>query len=174
MVSFFMTKTKFTKQERLCSHTAIGELFSKGNSFFVYPLKVIYSFAGAPEFSYPGEKDSQAQADTPSEKEFCLTEVIACKVLFSVPKKHFRLAVDRNRIKRQLREAFRLEKQSFAEHLKANGHWGHLAIVYTSKSRMPYKALSEAIKMALKKIETLSDKASKATDSSEESAINDF
>lgn len=75
----------FTKKERICSKLLIDKLFSGGNqSTAVYPLRAVYMST---------EKD-----DTP------------VSVLISVPKRKFRHAVDRNRMKRQIREAYRLNK----------------------------------------------------------------
>ncbi|WP_255474267.1 ribonuclease P protein component [Pontibacter qinzhouensis] len=79
------TSYTFTKEERLCSKRLIGLLFSKGSSFNVYPLRFIYS--------------------TPPEP---MPEVT--QLLVTVPKRTFKLATDRNRLKRQIREAYRLNK----------------------------------------------------------------
>lgn len=72
----------FPKSSRLCSRKAIESLFGEGSrSLTAYPLHAIYKPAG----------------DT-------------TQVLFSVSKRHFKHAVDRNRAKRQVREAWRLNK----------------------------------------------------------------
>lgn len=73
----------FPKTERLCSRKAIEALFASGNrSLSAFPLRVVYRVS-------TGE-DTQ--------------------VLMSVSKRHFKHAVDRNRTKRQLREAWRLHR----------------------------------------------------------------
>ena len=73
----------FRKIERLCSKKVIDALFTGGNkSFSAFPLRVVYM-----ERSEPG-----------------------AQVLISVSKRRFKHAVDRNRIKRQIREAYRLNK----------------------------------------------------------------
>lgn len=79
---------KFTlgKAERLKSKKLIERLFEEGSSLKVYPFKLIY-------------------LKTPHRSEFPV------QATFSVPKRRFKKAVDRNRIKRLLREAYRLEKQ---------------------------------------------------------------
>jgi ribonuclease P protein component len=78
----------FTKEERLCNKGLIDELFHSGSSFLVYPFKVSWLIATNPQ-------SHQAQ------------------VLFSVPKKRFKHAVDRNLLKRRMREAYRLNKEQY-------------------------------------------------------------
>ena len=78
----------FTKEERLCNKRLIDELFRNGSSFLVYPFKVSWLIAAEPQL-YPAQ------------------------VLFSVPKKRYKHAVDRNLLKRRMREAYRLNKEQY-------------------------------------------------------------
>jgi ribonuclease P protein component len=82
-----MAKFTLKKKEILSGKKEIEELFTKGKSLFVYPLKVFYKFS-------PG------------------TDPVAAKVLFSVsiPKKKFKKSHDRNLLKRRIRESYRLNK----------------------------------------------------------------
>ena len=75
------------KEERLCNKKLIDELFHNGSSFLCYPFKVSWMFA-----------------DT--------AQPCPAQVLFSVSKKRFKRAVDRNRVKRISRETFRVNKQA--------------------------------------------------------------
>jgi len=82
-----MSKTySFTKEERLRNKKLIDELFRNGSSFLCYPFKVLWLEQREPQ-SYPAQ------------------------VLFGVPKKRFKKAVDRNMIRRRMREAYRLNKE---------------------------------------------------------------
>jgi ribonuclease P protein component len=84
-----MSKTyTFTKEERLCNKKLIDELFHNGSSFLCYPFKVSWLIVEEP-LLFPAQ------------------------VLFSVSKKRFKRAVDRNLIKRRIREAYRLYKQQY-------------------------------------------------------------
>ena len=76
----------FTKEERLCNKKLIDGLFHNGSSFLCYPFKA-----------------SWLLIDTPQQ--------FPVQVLFAVSKKRFKRAVDRNLIKRRMREAYRLYKQ---------------------------------------------------------------
>src|ERR1700712_3196441 len=76
----------FKKEERLCNKGLIDGLYHNGSSFLCYPFKVSWQFADL-YGTYPAQ------------------------VLFAVSKKRFKRAVDRNQIKRHMREAYRLQKQ---------------------------------------------------------------
>jgi ribonuclease P protein component len=83
----------FNKEEHLKSRKDIALLVEKGQSFLVYPIKVKWIVV----------PDQNRQV----------------KCAFSVPKRNFKRAVDRNRIKRLLREAYRLHKNDLISHVLA-------------------------------------------------------
>jgi ribonuclease P protein component len=78
----------FKKEERLCNKKLIDTLFHNGSSFLCYPFKV-----------------SWLEADLPG--------TFPVQIVFAVPKRRFKRAVDRNLIKRHMREAYRLNKQQY-------------------------------------------------------------
>ena len=84
-----MAAPTFRKQERIVSTRLIEMLFGKGDSqsLSAYPLRVVYLQTARQEKCAP------------------------IQILISVPKKRFKHAVDRNRVKRQIREAYRHHKQ---------------------------------------------------------------
>ena len=82
-----MKSLNFPKQERLKSRKSIASLFSHGKSFHIYPIRVLYIRTPKKEI----EKSNQ----------------IRCA--FSVPKRRFKKTVDRNKIKRKIREIIRLD-----------------------------------------------------------------
>lgn len=75
----------FNKEERLCNIKLIDKLYHNGSSFLVYPFRILWM---------PAAVDS----------------VFPVQVLISVPKKRFKRAVDRNLLKRRIREIYRLQK----------------------------------------------------------------
>ncbi len=89
-----MTQQRFTFKpaEKLKSLKLIGQIFKEGKSFSHFPFRVVYLFS---------EKD----------KSFL-------RAAFSVSSRNFKKAVDRNRIKRLMREAYRLQKNSFQTKLE--------------------------------------------------------
>ena len=78
----------FKKEERLCNKRLIEGLYHNGSSFLCYPFKASWLFV-----------DEEQK--------------VPVQVLFSVSKKRFKRAVDRNLIKRRTREAYRLNKQQY-------------------------------------------------------------
>ena len=79
----------FNKRERIVSKKLIEQLFSKGSSFSIsaFPLRIVVMEPAR------------------------VTDDVPVQVLVSVSKRHFKHAVDRNRVKRQIREAYRHHKQ---------------------------------------------------------------
>lgn len=84
---------KLSKWERICGRTLLEKLFTggKSKSFSVFPLRVVYLLTDQPD----GD----------------LQHVVPVKMMVSVSKRHFKRAVKRNRVKRQVREAYRLNKE---------------------------------------------------------------
>jgi ribonuclease P protein component len=109
----------FPKTERLSSQKLIEELFSKGSSAYLYPFRLIILGKNAENKDFP-------------------------QVLITVPKKNFKKAVDRNRIRRQIREAYRKNKSAiFSE---KNGIMPlYLAIIYSAKEKIEYKELEKKL-----------------------------
>ena len=128
-MSFF----SFRKDEILRKKKLIDRLFADGTSFFIYPFKIFW-------LSTPLENDFPAQ------------------ILISVTKRHFKHAVDRNRIKRQIREIYRINKHQLYEHLEKSNHQGALAIIYTANVHMSSEVLEIKIKTAIKRLLTEIDK----------------
>ena len=97
------------KEERICSHKLIEAIFSgnKSRSMSAFPLRVVYMpLDGGEDGGSPGEDEGNSRPIRPLPK---------AKMLISVPKKHFKRAVKRNRVKRQVREAYRKNKSIIAD-----------------------------------------------------------
>lgn len=121
-----MTERKFTlsKEERLSYKRHIDLLFEKGQSFIAYPLRVIYLAV---------EEEMNARVS----------------IMISVPKKKFKRAVKRNLIKRQVREAYRLNKYDLLDPLEEKNKSMLVAFIYLDKEIHPAATINKAIRKAV-------------------------
>ena len=115
---------KLTQKERIKSKKQLNRLFGEGDSFFVYPFKVLYLF------------------ETDCDKE-------QAKILITVSKKKFKKAVERNRIKRLTREAFRKNKLSVNDFLLKNHQCVLLGLIYTGETILPYQEIERKLILIL-------------------------
>ncbi|WP_370226911.1 ribonuclease P protein component [Mesoflavibacter sp.] len=109
----------YNKDEKLKSQKAIEQLFAEGKSVSAYPLRMVYL-------------DNQTQL----------------KVGVSVSKRNFKLAVHRNRVKRLLREGYRLNKNLLIDNKL--DHYT-LMILYISKEMPDFKIIDKKMKALLTK-----------------------
>ena len=150
---------KFRKEERLKSEKIITQLFRKGNSFACYPLRLVYA-----ELPKPETETSDAEAAPPSDIPNPTSEIVSpIQFALSVPKKAFKRAVDRNILRRRIREAYRLHKielYRFLENRASNGDKRFaFMVLYTAKEEMPYGEIEKGIKKMIRKFkEELSKK----------------
>ncbi len=116
-----MKRFTFKKTERLKSAKTIARLFKEGQSFGVYPLRLVWM------------KQEEVKGDAP------------VQFTVSVAKKNFKSAVARNRIKRKVREAWRLHKPRL--YRKLQGTEGQLAfmVLYTAKEDLPIQQIEKAM-----------------------------
>jgi len=115
------------KDERLSSQKVIGEMFSSGESFLSYPLKVVF-------------------LKTES------TQAFPVQAAFTVSKRNFKRAVKRNLLKRRMREAFRLNKPSFYDELAAKDLHIAVMFVFISKDLIEFPIIEKAMISAFKKV----------------------
>jgi ribonuclease P protein component len=122
-----MTSFTLKKEERLCSQKIIGELFSSGDSFLSYPLKVVF-------------QKTQLQVNLP------------VQAAFTVSKRSFKRAVKRNLLKRRMREAYRLNKLQLYTELTEKGLQIAVMFVFIGKEVAEYAQIEKSMISALKKI----------------------
>lgn len=116
---------KFHKKERLCSKKQIDKLFDIGKSKSSYPVKMISLQ------QEPGQIPVNA----------------GIKAMFVVPKKKFKNATDRNKLKRRMREAYRLQKSDF---YKIAGNTSlSIAFLYYAGKAEDYQTIFQSFKKLL-------------------------
>lgn len=135
-----MQRFTFSKEERLSKKKLIDELFESGSSFHLPPLRVLMLEKKA---ATAETKASVSQADLPT---------ASTQILITVSSKHFSRAVDRNRVKRLLRESYRLHKHLLYEKLVQKKKKLLLAFLYTSKKIEPFAVIEEKVVASLHKI----------------------
>ena len=116
----------FGKAEKLKSRKVVEELFARGKSLNVFPIRIFYKFLPLP-------------AD----------EKTVLQVGVSVSKRNFKRAVDRNRIKRLLRETYRLQKRELIEVLKVQRRIGYIFFIYTDKQMPQYPIVFDTMSKCL-------------------------
>ena len=119
---------RFPKREHICSTRLIDLLFGSGSQHMVaYPLRAVFR-----------KTDRQVTG-------------VPVQVLISVPKRHFKHAVDRNRAKRQVREAYRHMKQPLCDAIPEEGSL-LLGFVWISDKHVSSGLVNERIQKLLTRI----------------------
>lgn len=121
----------FNKKEKLKSKKLLQQLFSTGKSFNVYPIKIIYSFVN------DIENDAYI------------------KVGVGTSTKNFKKATKRNRIKRLLRENYRLQKTELVKALHQSQKKIVVFFLYLDKEMPNYEILQTKMKISLEKLTTI-------------------
>ena len=124
------------RNERLKSRKLIDQLFSKGKHLVVAPYRVYYLI---------------------DNKEFISTSPFNMKFGIGVSGKNFKKAVDRNKIKRLTREAYRLQKNELSQFLKVSNKHINLFFIYTAKDLPHFNTVMEKVKLILNKLVKLID-----------------
>lgn len=109
---------RFGKNYKLCGQKSIDAVFKQGKSIKIYPFVVYF-------------------------REQELPEGQSFQLVFSAPKRIFRLAHERNRIKRLLRETFRKKKLLLEDVLRQDRKQLALFVIYTAKEELPLQKLMD-------------------------------
>lgn len=143
-------RNTFTKAERLCSQSAIDWLFDgHGSAFTVWPLRVVWKVKPA-STEVAGPVDAAAEGDR-SAGEPRKAPVLP-QLLISVPKKRFHHAVDRNRVKRLIREAYRKNSGTLASCAAWNGVALTMAVVYVGDEIVSAAQVEQRVNAAIQRI----------------------
>jgi len=116
-----MGTLQLSKQQRLRKKKEIDFLFAQGKSFNLPPIRVVFLVTPNPTSNN--------------------------QLLFSVPSRVFKRAVDRNLLKRRMREAYRINQLKFNLSVKLN-----LAYIYIAKKALPYSEIEKKIVQSFQKL----------------------
>lgn len=117
----------FKKAERLVRRKLIDKLFRNGRSFFIYPVKVNFL-----------KEDHQGK--------------YPCRVLIGVINRSQKKAVERNLLKRRMREAYRHNKHILYDYLSQVHSKYIISLIYTGKVILPYHSLEKIIILILHRL----------------------
>ncbi len=119
---------KFRREERLSSRKAIQRLFESGKSFGYYPFRLIW-------------------------KENLSVNDPMARIVISVPKKRFKRAVDRNLIRRRIKEIYRKKKPEFYEKLVSINRKIDFIMIYVGDKDIEFNELDRKISALLLRFE---------------------
>ncbi len=123
-------KNKFCKEERLCNRKSIDFLFSASEKikFTEFPFMVIAKESNNDDQKFPAQ------------------------MMVSVSKRKIKLAVNRNLMKRRIKEAYRLHKNEFYEGLKSQNKELILCFIFLGNKPVPYELIEQKIIVLLKRL----------------------
>lgn len=124
------------KNERLKSRKQIEQLFKSGQRFVSPPFRIFYSFQTAPQATY----------------------ICSLQAGFGASSRNFKTAVERNRIKRLTKEAYRLQKNTLQDKLKEQNRKLNVFFIYTGKELPLYTDVYNSINKALTKLLEINNK----------------
>jgi ribonuclease P protein component len=120
------TKLTYNKKEKLKSRKLIEHLFSKGKSTSAFPLKVLYDFAEDVE--------------------------VPLQAGVTASSRHFKKAVERNRVKRVIREAYRLQKVPLQQLLSGQQKTLILFFIYIGKELPDFAEVNKKMQVLLQRL----------------------
>jgi len=124
------------RNERLKSRKLIEQLFAEGKHFILAPYRVYYLV-----------KTKESKAASSFNMKFGI----------GVSGKNFKKAVERNKIKRLTREAYRLQKKELSALVRVNKKQLNIFFIYTAKDLPRFNIVMEKVKLILNKLAKLID-----------------
>ncbi|MFT4072842.1 MAG: ribonuclease P protein component [Dysgonamonadaceae bacterium] len=125
---YHLPKKSFPKEIRITSKKELDNLFAQGDSFIAYPLRVVFS------------KKEKTQG-----RDLCF--------MVSVSKRKFKRAVKRNRVKRLVRETFRLSRRELELKLVSEPYSVNVAFIYLKNELPDFAEINKAMHKALDTLE---------------------
>jgi len=117
-------------QPSLRGHGAFDKVFGEGKSFFLFPF----------QFRFKEPDDLVQRAETPQ---------LGIRLGISVPKRRFKRAVDRNLIRRRIREAFRLNRQHWHDAEQGLSGGAAIVLVYSTNEILDFDRIQESVRQGM-------------------------
>jgi ribonuclease P protein component len=118
---------KFPKTEKLCNEIIIQKLFKTGKAEFQYPFRLVILPYASPSLTPP-------------------------QVVISISRKNFKRAVDRNWIRRRIREAYRLNKTKLLNN-EQKYTVAYLGIMYVAKEKIEFAEIQKKLIRLLQRLQ---------------------
>jgi ribonuclease P protein component len=134
------TNNTYSKQEKLKSRKALEQLFAKGKSFSVFPIKVFYTVS------------DQLVGDVIDNPEIKINETGLVQAGVGVSSRIFKKAHDRNKVKRLLREVYRTQKQPLYSSVASSQQQLNVFFLYIGKELPVHADLKSAMEKTLEKL----------------------
>lgn len=134
------TNNTYSKQEKLKSRKALEQLFAKGKSFSVFPIKVFYTVS------------DQLVGDVIDNPEIKINETGLVQAGVGVSSRIFKKAHDRNKVKRLLREVYRTQKQPLYSSVASSQQQLNVFFLYIGKELPVHADLQSAMEKTLEKL----------------------
>ena len=132
-----MNSERFPKSEKLCGKIRVKSLYDNGKHFTCYPLRVTYVI-----------QDRSLQNPAPAPQ----SSLGNTQILIWAPKSLFRHAVDRNLLRRRMREAYRLNATPLRDYSALHNLSMQIAFNYIAKEELPFLQIEKAVKKAINKL----------------------
>jgi ribonuclease P protein component len=129
-----INRYKMPKANMLAGKKQFETLFQSGEAFFVYPYRIVF----------------QINKDPNQKPHF--------EIGISVPKRKFKLAVNRNRLKRLTKEAVRLNQAALHALLQYNNINVQILFIYTNTTILNFETLQKSVVKIIKQFETIFSK----------------
>lgn len=147
-------KHTLSKAEKLKSRKQIDELFASGKGFTAYPVKVMYKVVDGKELIVDGEMQTGTNllAGNTALPPTINHQPSNVQIGVTASSRNFKHAVDRNRIKRLLREAYRHQKHELLQVVEARGLQVSVFFIYLDKTLPTFDMLDDKMRYCLKRL----------------------
>lgn len=142
---------RMRKPERLRHKRLVDRLFSRGRSFYAYPLKVVYLLDSLDDLlaEFKSRRDEEQR---PVVQRLAEMRIEHLQMLVTVPKRKMRHAVDRVWLRRRVKEAWRLSRVALRERLKEHHRTMSVALVYVGNEKHPYATIEKKMQQIMERL----------------------